>query len=146
MTAFKTFPPVLSALWRERGLAWAVLAAAAAQVALVSAGLPGWPCLLKAATGIPCPGCGLSRAAAALVGGDLHASLRTHAFAPLVVLALALTAPALLLPEGPRLALISGVESLERRTGATVFALTGLLVYWLVRLLFFHEAFVRATG
>jgi hypothetical protein len=146
MTAFPPFPTVLSALWRERGLAWAVFAAALAQGALVLAGLPGWPCPLKSATGIPCPGCGLTRATAALLRGDIPASLRAHAFAPLVVLALLFTGLALLLPEGSRRALVGRAESFERRTGATAAALVVLLIYWLVRLLFFPEALAAAAG
>lgn len=146
MTSFRPFPPVLSALWRERGLAWAVFAAAGAQVALVLMGLPGWSCPMKAATGVPCPGCGLTRATVALLRGDLYASLRTHAYAPLIALALLFTGLALLLPKGSRLALISAVETFERRTGATAVALVGLMVYWLVRLLFFHEALAAAAG
>lgn len=146
MTVSKTFPPILSALWREKGLAWAIFAAASAQVVLVSAGLPGWPCPLRTATGVPCPGCGLSRATAALFRGDLSASLRTHAYAPLVILALLFTGLALLLPKDTRLALISRVETLERRTGVTALALVGLVVYWLVRLLFFPEALARVVA
>ncbi len=146
MKAFQTFPPVLSALWRERGLARGVFAAAGAQVLLTAAGLPGWLCPMKAATGVPCPGCGLTRAAAALFRGDLSASLRTHAYAPLIVLALLLTGLTLLLPRGPRLAFISRVESFERRTGVTAIALVGLLVYWLARVLFFPEVLAEVAG
>jgi hypothetical protein len=146
MTAFQPFPPVLSALWREKGLAWAVFGAASAQVALVLAGLPGWLCPMKAATGIPCPGCGLTRAAAALFRGDLSASLRTHAYAPLIVLALLLTGLTLLLPRSSRLAFISRVEAFERRTGVTAIALVGLLIYWLARLLFFPGVLAEVAG
>lgn len=146
MTVFHPFPPVLSSLWRERGLAWAVVAAAPAQVLLLAAGLPGWLCPMKAATGVPCPGCGLTRATAALFRGDLPASLRTHAYAPVIVLALLLTGLALLLPKDARLAFISRVESFERRTGVTAIALVGLLVYWLARLLFFPEVLAEVAG
>lgn len=146
MTAFRPFPPVLSALWRERGLAWAVCAAASAQVALVLAGLPGWLCPLKAAAGVPCPGCGLTRATAALFRGDLSASLRAHAYAPVIVLALLFTGLTLLLPKDARLALTGAVESFERRTGLTAIALVGLLVYWLARLLFFPEVLSEVAG
>jgi len=122
------------------------VAAALAQVLLLAAGLPGWLCPMKAATGVPCPGCGLTRATAALFRGDLSASLRTHAYAPLIVLALLLTGLALLLPKSSRLAFVSRVESFERRTGVTAIALVGLLVYWLARLLFFPEVLVEVAG
>jgi hypothetical protein len=146
MTAFQPFPTVLSALWREKGLAWAVFAAALAQGGLALAGLPGWLCPMKAATGVPCPGCGLTRAIAALLRGDLLASLRAHAYAPLIVLALLLTGLTLLLPKSSRLAFISRVESFERRTGVTAIALVCLLVYWLARLLFFPEVLFEVAG
>ena len=146
MTTLQPFPPVLSALWRERGLARAVFAAAGAQVLLAAAGLPGWLCPMKAATGVPCPGCGLTRAAEALFRGDLSASLRTHAYAPVIVLALLLTGLTLLLPRSPRLAFISRVEAFERRTGVTAIALVGLLLYWLARLLFFPEVLAEVAG
>jgi hypothetical protein len=101
---------------------------------------------VKAATGIPCPGCGLTRATAALFRGDLPASLRTHAYAPVIVLALFLTALALLLPKDARRAFVAGVESFERRTGVTAIALVGLMVYWLARLLFFPEVLAEVAG
>jgi hypothetical protein len=127
-------------------LAWAVFAAALAQGALALAGLPGWLCPMKAATGVPCPGCGLTRAIAALFRGDVSASLRMHAYAPFIVLALLLTGLTLLLPKSSRLAFIARVESFERRTGVTAIALVCLLVYWLARLLFFPEVLFEVAG
>lgn len=46
--------------------------------------LPGWPCPLRALTGIPCPTCFLTRATSAALTGDLAGSLQWHAFGPLV--------------------------------------------------------------
>jgi len=39
--------------------------------------------------GLPCPGCGMTRALARLWEGDLSASVRLHPFAPIVALVLA---------------------------------------------------------
>ena len=55
--------------------------------ALVSLSLPSWDCPFFRLTGIPCPGCGLSRATLLLLKGDLTGSLRFHAFAPIFLFA-----------------------------------------------------------
>lgn len=89
--------------------------------------LPGWPCPLRALTGIPCPTCFLTRASAAALTGQLELSVRLHAFGPLVALVL----------------LIWSVAAIRRgrlvpfRLRASTLALVccGLLGYWLVRLI-----------
>jgi hypothetical protein len=44
------------------------------------------PCIFKAATGLPCPSCGTTRAIAALAGGDVGGSLLWNPFGLLVAL------------------------------------------------------------
>ena len=44
-----------------------------------------WPCPWASLFGIPCPGCGLSRAAALLIHGDLHSALLLHPLSPVLV-------------------------------------------------------------
>ena len=44
----------------------------------------GWPCPLRALTGIPCPTCFLTRATVAALRGNLSESIQLHAFGPLV--------------------------------------------------------------
>ena len=136
--------PKLSAasLLASRRAALAVTAAAAAQVALVRAGWPSWPCPLLHSVGVPCPGCGLTRATLALASGDWQRALTIHAFSPLLLLALALVAAAALLPERPRLLIVSGVESLERRARLSLILSAGLICYWLARLLISPGSFV----
>jgi len=52
-------------------------------------------CPLASTFGIPCPGCGLTRATLALLRGDIHAALRFHPLvwllAPLFVVAMVAT-------------------------------------------------------
>jgi hypothetical protein len=134
--------PVASLL-RDRRVTLAVTAVAAAQMGAVASGVGGWPCPLRSFAGIPCPGCGLTRAAVALVRGEWGESLSRHAFAPVLVLALVAFAVAAVLPRRQREAFAAFAERLERRTHAALLLPAALLLYWLVRLLFLPGAFDR---
>jgi hypothetical protein len=46
-------------------------------------------CVFRRALGIPCPGCGLTRAVAALLRGDLRAAFAYHPAAPVLALEVA---------------------------------------------------------
>jgi len=112
-------------------------------MALVSLSLPGWECPFFRVTGIPCPGCGMTRAVIRLLKGDLQASLRFHAFAPIVLLGAVALILVLLLPRSITQPAISTLDRLEQQTGFTVVILVGLILYWLARLLFLQTAFVQ---
>jgi hypothetical protein len=134
---------MLASLLRDRRVSLGVAALAAAQVACVAAGVGGWPCPLKGALGIPCPGCGLTRATVALLRGEFATALGTHAFAPVLLLVLALLAVAGLLPAARREAFAGLVGRFERRTKAGYVLAAALLLYWSVRLLFLPGALNR---
>ena len=70
----------------------ATLAGAAVYVGMVEPGRGGWlpPCPLHAATGLWCPGCGLTRATHHLLRGDVAAALGANLLVPLVLAAIAL--------------------------------------------------------
>ncbi|HEX7313913.1 MAG TPA: DUF2752 domain-containing protein [Pyrinomonadaceae bacterium] len=133
----------LASLLRDRRIALGVTALAAAQVAAVATGVGGWPCPLKGALGIPCPGCGLTRATVSLLRGEFAAAFSLHAFAPVLLLALAAFAVAGLLPAERREAFAGLVARFERRTKATYVVPAAMFVYWSVRLLFLPGAFNR---
>jgi hypothetical protein len=82
-------------------------------------------CLFHRVTGIACPGCGLTRAAAAFARGDIAASLRWHPLFLLLAAEAAVTwltwgiAPAAVRRVAPPLALATGVL---------------LIAVWIVRL------------
>jgi hypothetical protein len=112
-------------------------------VLCVVTGVGGWPCPLKMALGIPCPGCGLTRASVALLRGEFATAFRTHAFAPALLLGVLAFAVAGFLPAARRDAFASLVGRVERRTRVAYVVLAALLVYWSVRLLFLPGAFNR---
>jgi hypothetical protein len=89
--------------------------------------LPGWPCPLRALTGIPCPTCFLTRATAAALTGQLEQSMRLHAFGPLVAAALLIWS----------VAAIRHRRSVPFRLRASTVALVcfSLFAYWLMRLM-----------
>jgi hypothetical protein len=146
MLKHQLFSPIMASVMRRRTEALVITCAAAAQGLLVASGLPGWPCPVRHLLGIPCPGCGLSRAMAALLRGEWHTSLALHAFAPLFLLALALIGFSAMLPERPRRSLVYTIETIEHRTGITFLLLVCLMLYWLIRLLFFPETAARLIG
>ncbi|MBI5512177.1 MAG: DUF2752 domain-containing protein [Deltaproteobacteria bacterium] len=90
--------------------------------------LPFPTCVLKLVTGLPCPGCGFTRATLALARGAVGESLRWHPCAlPALVGFAVVTALALGLPEGHR----AWRPVVER--SLTLFA-AALLATWALRL------------
>jgi hypothetical protein len=79
----------------------------------------------------------------ALLHGDWRTSLNLHVFAPIFVVALALVIWATILPHKQRNWFVGWLEIVERRTGITAILLIGLVLYWLVRLLIFPDAFIN---
>lgn len=132
----RRFPALLGPLLEQRVVTGIFLAAGAVQVGLTLFHLPGWPCAFRATTGKPCPGCGMSRALAALVRGDWSAALFLHAFSPLFAAAGVLLLVAAVLPAAQRIRLAERVAAFERATGIAVWLAAGFMVYWLVRLLY----------
>jgi hypothetical protein len=133
--------PIITDLLTHRALGYATLGAVGLQAGLVSIGLPGWPCPFRHFLGVPCLGCGLSRAAVALFQGDWHTALTYHAFVLPVLLALALIITASLLPERQRRWLINYSAGIEQRLGIGVLGMIGMVGYWLVRMVFFHDTY-----
>ncbi len=123
-----------TALLADRPLALALCGAATVQLGLRIAGLAGWPCPFLSATGVPCPGCGLSRAAVELLGGHVADALARHAFAPGALVGLGLLLAAAVLAAGPRARLIGWVGRIEARTRFAAWFLGALLLYWALRL------------
>ena len=133
------FSTAFSGLLASRPTCLSITGAIGLHGFLLALGLPSWQCPIRHGLGLPCPGCGLSRAMISGFHGDWQQALLIHAFAPVAIAVILLIMVSGLLPTGWRGALVGGVRTLETHTGITFFLLTGLIVYWLVRLLFFHD-------
>jgi hypothetical protein len=83
------------------GLAVGALAPPAWQAAVVA---DGPACPLRAATGVDCPFCGLTRATVALGAGRWHEALAAHALAPLALLGMLAVVATIALGRGASLA------------------------------------------
>ena len=129
--------PVLAPLLENRAASLALVGAAGAHLLLVALGLPSFVCPIRAATGVPCPGCGLSRAVGALAHGDLRTTLALHAFAPALVLLMTVVAIISILPATTRLAAVRAIELVERRAFVIIIGLLMLMAYWVARVLWF---------
>lgn len=128
---------------RNRRSCQALIAALGVHSVLSLLKLPSLPCAFFRLTGLPCPGCGLTRACLLLVQGDLRASFNYHAFAPVLVVFITILIAGTLLPKSWSEPFILKAETLERQTGITVIIMGGLILYWLARLLLFPTAFAQ---
>src|SRR5436190_966524 len=80
--------------------------------------------------GIPCPGCGMTRATVFLFRGNWKEAMTMHAFAPIFLVGLAVVAFCTVGPRRQIDRVIAGTERLERHTGITTILLAGLILYW----------------
>jgi len=129
------YAPAFSSLLENRAEGLAIAGVGALHLGLSLAGLPAWQCPILASTGVPCPGCGLTRATMALLRGDFLQSFQLHAFAPVFLLATTVIFVSIVLPETRRRGLIAAVSRLETRNGITAWVLSSLMLYWAFRLI-----------
>jgi len=113
------------------------------QLALASLHIHGWSCPFWDALGIPCPGCGLTRATLLLLRGEWRSAVHVHAFAPILVLTLGVAIWSAVLPEVHRIVFLKAIAAIERKSRISLITLTGLILYWLARLLLMRGAFVQ---
>ena len=133
---------LLAPILESRAMSLAIMGVALLHFGLISLGLPSIPCPIREVFGLPCPGCGLSRAIVALIHGNWQTSIRYHLFAPVFLIAFGLLVVATLAPVWFRPRFIGWIDRVESRTGISCILSMGLVVYWLIRLLFFREAFI----
>ena len=93
-----------------------------------------WPCLFANVTGLPCPGCGMTRAVGALIRGDWSAAVQFHPFAPGFVLLALLVVFIAAAPRKLRDRLGSIIERMEVKTRIPTFFLLAAVIYGLLRM------------
>lgn len=98
--------------------------------------LPGLPCLFHEMTGLPCPGCGMTRAIVALLHGDLAQAFTHHPLGVPVAAIWLLLAVAGLLPTARRLRLADALAVWDRRLALSTLLLAAFLIHGLARLAF----------
>jgi hypothetical protein len=131
----RSFTPILTPFMESRALALMIVGCAVTQTLLVFFGLPSWQCPIRAATGIPCPGCGLSSAMVLLLRGRWLESLERHAFVPIFLMAFVLLGIASVLPAAWHQKIVDVMSRAERQTGFAVVILLALVGYWGMRLI-----------
>lgn len=100
-------------------------------------GLPVLPCPWNQLTGLPCPGCGMTRSTFALLRGDFWESLRLNAFTWIILLFWLLVAIGITLPKTMRLRLVEKLGAWEDRSRWALWFLVILVIYTLTRWMLF---------
>lgn len=128
------FKPVLGPLIQRRWIVALLATIVIAMVASSAAGITTWQCPLRSALGVPCPGCGLTRAMVLLVGGNWQAAIALHAFAPVALMIGVLLAAGSALPVKWQQKVAARVTDFERRTGIAALLILSALIYWILRI------------
>jgi hypothetical protein len=126
--------PWLAGLMRERSLCGWILLASFVLLTGSLLGISLWFCPFRAITGLPCPGCGLTRAVSSMVAGRWEDALQFHPFVPFFGLAWILLFLSVVLPVFAREKLIGWVQRFECKTGLTALLLIAFTAYGLTRM------------
>ena len=128
------FPLIMTDLLADRRIAAVLSAAAVLLVVLRRVGMTGWQCPVDTAIGQPCPGCGLTRALSALMGGEWQIALQSHPLAPLAAAAIALLAAVSVLPAAGGRKIAATVAMVESRSGIGLLIIVAAIAQWIGRL------------
>lgn len=91
-------------------------------------------CMVRAWTGVPCPGCGLTRSFCALATGHLGRSFRFHGLGPLLFGALVALVP-LLAIEAVRRRRFAWLHATIASRGLVMTLAAGLVVNWVLHMM-----------
>lgn len=122
-----------AALVRERGFTWSCAGVTAGLAGAHLAGISLWACPFLSLTGLPCPGCGLTRSCGCLLRGDLAQSVSYHAFGPVIFLTGLVGFAGSLLPDNPRRRFAAFIQKWDARLRFTPLLFGALVIYSLTR-------------
>ena len=126
--------PWLAPLMADVVLCRIVVAVCAALGAAAALGITIWGCAFYALTGIPCPGCGMTRAVTALLCGQWSQAIAYHPLSPAYFAMGALLGAAAIAPATLRAGLIQRVRRLEERTALPALIVLCTIIFGLLRM------------
>ena len=129
------FAPVLGPLMQNRWIMVLLAAVAVVQVALIATGITAWQCPLKSTLGVPCPGCGLTRAMVLFAQGHWKAAIELHAFAPIFFGIGIFLVVGSILPAGLQQKVADQIAAFERLSGIVGLLTLSILAYWILRII-----------
>jgi hypothetical protein len=124
---------LIAALLAQPLLARAMLLGSAVYGLISWWGLPLMVCPWKNLTGLPCPGCGMTRSTFALLQGRYRESLESNAFSWVVLLLLMIVAVGVSIPARYRMAWIRSIGRWEHRSRWGLWFVIILVIYTLTR-------------
>lgn len=128
------FSPTLALIMQNRWFLALITVLAILQVGLAAAGWRGWQCPIYFIFGVPCPGCGLSRATALFIQGKWQTAIEMHAFAPILAVAVGFLMITAIMPGSLQQRAAQHVAAWERRSGIVTLVVLAMFIYWGLRL------------
>jgi len=135
MSLATLFRPWLAPLMRQRLLCRLLLIAVLVLGVGAWQGWGLWVCPFATVTGLPCHGCGMTRAFLALLRGDWGTALQFHPFAPFFALVGLVCSTVALLPQTLAEPLGDHIERFERKTRLPALVLILFACFGLLRML-----------
>ena len=129
--------PWMAPLMRQRALCRWTLLTVLVLFAGSRVGWSLWPCPFAELTGLPCPGCGMTRSMLAMLRGDWGLVMRLHPFAPFFALTGGFCGLVSLIPLDMANRVAAKVEVFESRTRLPAVILILFACFGLLRLLGF---------
>lgn len=97
-------------------------------------GVTVWQCPIDAVIGQPCPGCGLTRAMAALAVGNWQSAVQLHPLAPLAAATILLLVAVTVLPAAVGRRISASAAIVEGHSGVGWLGILAVVCHWIGRL------------